>query len=237
MSYDDLSRVILLFTDNNDNKILNKFKDKYICCIGFTPDLNIYYVKLEETFNIYQFRAIIDSTFKGGLFKSYINDIIPNSIDIKYEITNRIFDTDEIVFSITKDFIYFFTINELQKIRVGLCEMITNAIEHGNLEITGDEKFQYTSSGNYIDLLKSKIKSKLYIDRKVKIEIKIRKNRLTISIEDEGKGFDTSIVKEYCNLKDITKLHGRGIMITTLYFDSIHYNKKGNKVTIVKIIN
>lgn len=236
LNIDDLCRVLILFTDINDNEIFYKFKNKYICCIGFTPTSNIYYVRLEEDFNLFHFRAIVDSSFKGGLLNIYLSDIVPKSLYVKYEITNRIFDTDEIVYSITKNFVYFFKIRELQKMRVGICEMITNAIEHGNLDITGDEKFHYTSQGNYTELLKTKLEQKDFQDKKVIVEIKINKNKLKINIEDEGKGFDTSIIKEYCNLTDTSKLHGRGIMITTLYFESIRYNKKGNKVTLIKSI-
>jgi len=112
--------------------------------------------------------------------------------------------------------------------------MITNAIEHGNLEITGNDKFHYTTNGNYIELLKSKLNNSTFHNRKVTIEMKVNNNHLRIIIEDEGKGFDTKIIKEYCKCKDTTKLHGRGIMITKSYFDSIHYNKKGNKVTLTK---
>jgi anti-sigma regulatory factor (Ser/Thr protein kinase) len=236
LSVNDLDKLLILFTDINDDEFLYKFRDKYICCIGFTPSFNLFYVKLEKDFNIIQFRAIIDSALKGGLLKFYINEIIPKTLHVKYEITNRIFEVDEIVFSITKDFIYFFNINELQQIRVGLCEMITNAIEHGNLEITGDEKFQYTTNGNYIELLKSKLNNPKSYNRKVIIEIKINNNNLKIIIEDEGPGFDTKIIKKYCKCIDATKLHGRGIMIAKLYFDKVYYNKKGNKVTLVKQI-
>ena len=236
LSENDFDRLLILFTDSDDEELLYKFRNKYICCIGFTPTSNIFYVRLEEDFNIIQFRAVIDSALKGGLLKFYINDIIPKSFNVKYEITNRIFDVDEIVFSITKHLIYFFNVNELQKIRVGICEMITNAIEHGNLEITGNDKFHYTTNGNYIELLKSKLNNSTFHNRKVTIEMKVNNNHLRIIIEDEGKGFDTKIIKEYCKCKDTTKLHGRGIMITKSYFDSIHYNKKGNKVTLTKKI-
>ena len=229
--------LLILFTDINDEEFLYKFRDKHICCIGFTPSSNLFYAKLEEDFNIMQFRAIIDSALKSGLLKFYLNEIIPKTLHVKYEITNRIFEVDEIVFSITKDFIYFFNINELQQIRVGLCEMITNAIEHGNLEITGDEKFQYTTNGNYIELLKSKLDNLKSYNRKVIIEIRINNHNLKIVIEDEGQGFDTKIIRQYCKCKDTTKLHGRGIMIANLYFDSVYYNKKGNKVTLVKKIS
>ena len=236
LNNDDLCRVLILFTDINNNEMFYKFKNKHICCIGFIPTSNIYYVKLEENFNLPHFRAIVDASFKGGLLNFYLEDIIPKSFYVKYEITNRIFDIDEIVYSITKNFVYFFNTREIQKMRVGICEMITNAIEHGNFDITGDEKFQYTSQGNYTELLKNKLKQKYSHDKKVIVEIKINKNKLKIDIEDEGKGFDTSIIKEYRNLKDTSKLHGRGIMITSLYFESVRYNKKGNKVTLTKSI-
>jgi len=72
LSENDFDRLLILFTDSDDEELLYKFRNKYICCIGFTPTSNIFYVRLEEDFNIIQFRAVIDSALKGGLLKFYI---------------------------------------------------------------------------------------------------------------------------------------------------------------------
>ncbi|MDY6820271.1 MAG: ATP-binding protein [Deferribacterota bacterium] len=228
--------ISIIFIDHIDNNVINKFKNALICSINLDLEHKFFYYKLNENFNIFQFRAIIDVCLFRGLISYYISDTIPKYAYLKYEIPNNIFKVDEIVYSITKDLIYFYNLKELQKIRVGLCEMITNAIEHGNLEIDNKEKHKYTKNGCYNEFLKEKLKTKEAKERKIIVELKIDKNKLVIIIEDEGKGFDTNLANELHKENDQLKLYGRGILITKNYFDRVTYNKIGNKVRLLKYL-
>ncbi len=71
------------------------------------------------------------------------------------------------MFALTKDFVYFLDFQSLEKVRVGLSEMLTNAIEHGNLGITGDDKLNATESGTYYDLVNERLADDKYNSRLV----------------------------------------------------------------------
>ena len=118
--------------------------------------------------------------------------------------------------------------------RVGISEMLTNSIEHGNLEITADEKFKATEEGTYYDLLNERLSNKELAERTTHINIDLRDNTLTVTITDQGKGFDTTKLPDPTDTEHLLKLHGRGIFITRMYFSEIKYNKKGNEVTLIK---
>ena len=134
----------------------------------------------------------------------------------------------------TAEFVLFFKFSELEKMRVGISEMLTNSIEHGNLEITADEKFKATEAGTYYDLLNERLNDKKLAERTTHINIDLRDNTLTVKITDQGKGFDTTKLPDPTDTEHLLKLHGRGIFITRMYFSEIKYNQKGNEVTLIK---
>lgn len=130
--------------------------------------------------------------------------------------------------------------NEVDKkilfsIRLSLYEMMVNAIEHGNLEVSYDEKKHLLESGeNYLDILKERSWNEPYRSRKLWVGYHYKKGYIKFTVRDQGKGFDTNA---YGNSKEKVAsedLHGRGIFITRVNMDKIEYNKKGNQVTLEK---
>ena len=105
---------------------------------------------------------------------------------------------------------------DLFEIKVILNELILNAIKHGNKE--DDKKFV-----------------------EIYAELKNQKD-LFIVIEDRGEGYDyddvlsipacTDSEQDICELKET----GRGMLIVKNLCDEIKFNKKGNKVIVVKSI-
>jgi PAS domain S-box-containing protein len=121
-------------------------------------------------------------------------------------------------------------------IKIGLREMIINAIEHGNLAITFDEKTKAMTENTYFELINQRRNDARYKNRKVHVEFKIDRDKATYKITDEGNGFDVekhlSTTAEQVNIDSVA--HGRGITMTKNAFDKIAYNRKGNQVLLVK---
>lgn len=121
----------------------------------------------------------------------------------------------------------------LEGIRAALHEMIVNAIEHGNLGITYEEKSQLMESPHgWWKEVESRAGQDPYRHRQVKIELHNTPSHLRMVVEDEGEGFD------HMNLPDPTKaghlLHGRGVLIARVHMDEVRYNEIGNRVTLMK---
>lgn len=66
---------------------------------------------------------------------------------------------------------------------------------------------------------------------------KARKNYLLEHdlFEDEGKGFDTKVLKEL--VINPENVNGRGFMIIKKLLDHFYFNEKGNAITIQKFIS
>jgi len=118
---------------------------------------------------------------------------------------------------------------------LGLSELSINAIEHGNLGITYDEKSTLLESDSWKQEIEKRLNDDKYKNRVVTMKISKRPSEIVFSLEDEGMGFDWQSFLDI-NTERAYDTHGRGIaMASMVSFDSITYNDKGNIVTgIVK---
>lgn len=113
-----------------------------------------------------------------------------------------------------------------------LNELLINAIEHGNCEITSEEKKAWLATDNKIqDLVEQKKHNPKIANRVVTLEYELLETKVQITITDKGKGFD---FKSYLNkdMENVSGYSGRGILMTKCFIDSITYIEPGNQVTI-----
>ena len=99
--------------------------------------------------------------------------------------------------------------NEADVFDIRLCleEVLINAIKHGN-------KF----NENY----------------KVRISSIFDNDSVTISVEDQGNGFDHNKVPDPAKEKNLLRTGGRGIFLIKHLMDKVAFNKKGNIIKMTK---
>lgn len=121
----------------------------------------------------------------------------------------------------------------LEGLRAALHEMIINAIEHGNLEISFDEKSRLMESPHgWYKEVESRAASSRFADRRVKIEMRNSPESVGYTIADEGEGFNPATLPDPTDGGHL--LHGRGILIARIHVDELRYNEVGNSVTMIK---
>jgi anti-sigma regulatory factor (Ser/Thr protein kinase) len=192
------------------------------------------YYTLNRNFTDKSLKQLLDEIFHGGRLWNMVKDVSVLSSIKDIVIGNSVSDVDRFVCLITEDIIHFCDYSTLEKIRVGISEMITNAIEHGNLNISSEEKHEATETGVFRELLKARMADKRYKDRVVRCRVEISTDRADFIISDEGDGFDATKLPPPDDGQCLLNLHGRGINITQAYFDKISYNEKGNTVYLMK---
>lgn len=114
---------------------------------------------------------------------------------------------------------------------LGLSELLVNAVEHGNLGISYEEKDILLRENRWRDEVLRRLEAPEYRDRHVTVEFDRHPDRIEISITDEGAGFDW---RDYMDLDPRRALepHGRGIALSrAMSFDEIAYQGRGNRVT------
>jgi len=122
--------------------------------------------------------------------------------------------------------------DEVLNIKVGIEEMITNAIEHGNLGISYQEKAAAIAKGTFAELVAERLRG-IVGGRTVTVSSRLTRERFQISIRDEGDGFDWRGLPTV-DAENLLSFSGRGIFLTKIYFDEVRYNERGNEVTMVK---
>ncbi|MFQ3580123.1 MAG: response regulator [Bacteroidales bacterium] len=128
----------------------------------------------------------------------------------------------------------FFNNKEQIRIELGLGELITNAIEHGNLGISYEEKKAALAKNNLYELYNNKIQDPLYSNRKIHIKYSYSANFCQWIIQDEGEGFNWKRFLYPSKEQVLNELNGRGIFISRLQFDELEYLEKGNIVQVKK---
>jgi anti-sigma regulatory factor (Ser/Thr protein kinase) len=154
----------------------------------------------------------------------------------KFIIKNSLLLSEALVARITRNLSAFVEPREAGMVRMALNEIIINAIEHGNLNITFNEKSEAQEKGEYFALIASRQENPRYSDRKVAVEYSIDAKRAVYLITDEGDGFDHASMNDRAieAINEEMIAHGRGISIVKSVFDSVQYNRKGNQVLLVK---
>ena len=112
----------------------------------------------------------------------------------------------------------------------GLSELLINAVEHGNLNITYDEKSTLQQSNSWKKEIDRRSLLPEYRDRVAKVEISRSERSVTFTITDEGNGFEWSRYMDF-EAERMMDSHGRGIAVANnMSFSTIEYKGKGNVV-------
>lgn len=143
---------------------------------------------------------------------------------------------DPLSISVYTNFIisYLFNSNRISadsrfNLHMTLMELLTNALEHGNLAISSEEKSEWLKSGrDMVSLIAERASEPAYASRKIRVSYSITSAESVFTIHDDGEGFDwrhTAVLGE-------DTLHGRGISISRGLVKRLSYNEKGNEVTV-----
>jgi len=118
---------------------------------------------------------------------------------------------------------------------LGLSEIINNAIEHGSLGITFEEKSNALKASRFYPLAIERSHMAPYKDRVVTIRSRVfpTLRRIEYFVADQGSGFDWRSLPDPKDKSNLLNRNGRGIMMARYAFDEMNYNDVGNEVTLV----
>lgn len=113
---------------------------------------------------------------------------------------------------------------------IGLTEILVNAVEHGNLGITYEEKSQLNAAGQWETEVTRRLSLPENAGKHVEVQMTRENGCVRFTIRDEGRGFDWQRFIDIDPARAFDN-HGRGIVIArTLSFDSLEYHGCGNEV-------
>jgi anti-sigma regulatory factor (Ser/Thr protein kinase) len=168
------------------------------------------------------------------LFQRYMQSQILSSISGSFIIENDPFDIDTYS-NILPNYLFntnFINQDKKEQLQIALTEILMNAVEHGNCDISYEEKTEWLESRNtVIDLILEKNKDPEIRNKKVIFEYRITPEKTFFHIKDQGHGFNwEERLKKLENPENLLNLHGRGIMMSRGFVDKLTYNRIGNEV-------
>ncbi len=121
---------------------------------------------------------------------------------------------------------------EPKRVAVGLTELLLNAVEHGNLGISYQEKSRLREAERWDEEINRRLADPVYAAREVRVTYRREPTAICMVIEDQGDGFDFA---RYLDMDPVRAFdtHGRGIaMSRMLSFDVVEYHGCGNRVAV-----
>lgn len=116
------------------------------------------------------------------------------------------------------------------RVVVGLTELLINAVEHGNLGITYDEKSSLNVSGKWAEELARRLEMPENRDKKAEVRFERLRDELRFTIRDTGSGFEWQRFMQ-ADPRRAFDTHGRGIAMANLFtFSHLEYHGCGNEV-------
>lgn len=117
-----------------------------------------------------------------------------------------------------------------ERVVLGLTELMLNAVEHGNLEISYDEKSALIASNTLDAEVARRLALPEYAPRRAHLSVERKEQALHFVVSDQGVGFDWQPYLEMSPTRAFDT-HGRGIAMSNLLsFDRLNYQGCGNEV-------
>jgi CheY-like chemotaxis protein/anti-sigma regulatory factor (Ser/Thr protein kinase) len=120
----------------------------------------------------------------------------------------------------------------IMQIGMALSEALTNAVDHGNLEL--DSALRESSANEYRELGNRRALEPPYRDRRVRISERISSTDVTYMVTDDGAGFDPTQLPDPTDPENLLKASGRGIVLIRTFMDEVLFSAKGNEITMTK---
>lgn len=119
-----------------------------------------------------------------------------------------------------------------RQIGVALRKALENAIFHGNLELSEDDRKE--GELVYRDLAEQRRKSSPWCERSVWVTVTIDRAEAGLVVRDEGPGFDVSALAGQNGVANLDEIRGSGLLLIRTFMDQVGHNPLGNEITMIK---
>jgi anti-sigma regulatory factor (Ser/Thr protein kinase) len=131
-----------------------------------------------------------------------------------------------------RDLAYFISqcYPEPERVVIGLAELMMNAVEHGILGISYEEKRDLIMANCFYEEMETRLKQKIYAEQVAHVQLECMDDEIRILIADPGEGFNW---RKFLDIDPnrMADPNGRGIAMARQFsFDLLEYNETGNMV-------
>ena len=120
--------------------------------------------------------------------------------------------------------------NELLRIGIAIHEALTNAVLHGNLEVSSDLKAG--DDGAFAQLANARRLQAPFAMRKIHVTGRVSLDEFVCIIRDEGPGFSPEAIPDPLAPENLERPSGRGLLMIRKFMDAIEHNQQGNEIVM-----
>jgi CheY-like chemotaxis protein len=121
---------------------------------------------------------------------------------------------------------------EAMRVGIALHEALTNALYHGNLEVS--TALREINDAAYLAQIEEHCRQAPYSQRRISVEAAFSRAAVRFVVRDGGRGFNPTSLPDPTDLENLERTCGRGILLMRTFMDEVRYNDAGNTVTLVK---
>lgn len=122
---------------------------------------------------------------------------------------------------------------DAMQIATALDEALTNAIVHGNLEVSSDLR-GIDDGRPYEAAIAERQQLAPYSDRRVIVSTRTTRDEVKFVIQDCGPGFSRENLPDPTDPENLIMVSGRGLLLINAFMDEVKHNALGNEITLVK---
>ncbi len=119
-----------------------------------------------------------------------------------------------------------------RQIGVALRKALDNAIYHGNLELKVEERAE--GELVYRNLAEERRQKPPWCNRSVWVTVTIDEAGASLTVRDEGPGFDAAAMPGSNGSANLDVLRGSGLLLIRTFMDEVRHNALGNEITMIK---
>ena len=190
-------------------------------------DINDVIETIEKTF-----RKLAEEADQRKIIKYIVDENISLSIPSDFEFLNTVINY---VFSHLKAR-WLVNDENLHDVKVCMYEALTNAFEHGNLGIPGDEKSRLLeiSQQAWRDFLLERINSPEFSEKQIEVQLQINDERMVLRVRDQGQGFAYENHFNEVEPEMLFRSSGRGLLLIRSLMDDMWFEENGQALVMVK---
>ena len=118
------------------------------------------------------------------------------------------------------------------QVGIALQEALTNALFHGNLEVSTELRQQ--DEREFDELAERRRGLEPYRSRRIRVQMQLDRDAARFVIGDDGAGFDTTLFDRPVQPEDLARIGGRGLLLIRTFMDQVAFNATGNQISMVK---
>jgi CheY-like chemotaxis protein len=118
------------------------------------------------------------------------------------------------------------------QIGIALQEALTNALYHGNLEVSSELRQQ--DERLFDDLAAQRMALEPYCSRHIGVHVQLDRDAARFVVSDDGPGFDTTLFDRPVEPEDLCRIGGRGLLLIRTFMDQVTFHASGSQISMVK---